>query len=83
VIALRELSIRGDFQTTVEYLISLLETPSFQNNVFNTGWLDQRIAERVQTEKPDMMLAVLCGGLHVADQAILNSFTTFQTSLER
>lgn len=30
VIALKELSIRGDFRTTVEYLITLLETESFQ-----------------------------------------------------
>lgn len=41
VIALKELSIRGDFRTTVEYLITLLETKSFQVralvliNVFN------------------------------------------------
>lgn len=33
VIALKELSIRGDFRTTVEYLITLLETPSFQVRV--------------------------------------------------
>lgn len=30
VIALKELSIRGDFRTTVEYLITLLETEKFQ-----------------------------------------------------
>ena len=48
VIALKELSIRGDFRTTVEYLITLLETPSFLDNTFNTGWLDQLIAEKVQ-----------------------------------
>ena len=30
VIALKELSIRGDFRTTVEYLITLLETETFQ-----------------------------------------------------
>ncbi|KAM9909660.1 hypothetical protein OXX69_005208, partial [Metschnikowia pulcherrima] len=30
VVALKELSIRGDFRTTVEYLIKLLETPDFE-----------------------------------------------------
>lgn len=30
MIALKELSIRGDFRTTVEYLITLLETEDFQ-----------------------------------------------------
>lgn len=48
VVALKELSIRGDFRTTVEYLIKLLETESFQNNEIDTGWLDHLIAEKVQ-----------------------------------
>lgn len=48
VVALKELSIRGDFRTTVEYLINLLETESFQNNDIDTGWLDHLIAEKVQ-----------------------------------
>jgi acetyl-CoA carboxylase/biotin carboxylase 1 len=51
VIALKELSIRGDFRTTVEYLITLLETKAFQENTFNTGWLDKLIAEKVQVQK--------------------------------
>ncbi|CAJ0940993.1 unnamed protein product, partial [Ranitomeya imitator] len=49
VVALKELSIRGDFRTTVEYLIKLLETESFQNNEIDTGWLDHLIAEKVRT----------------------------------
>lgn len=48
VVALKELSIRGDFRTTVEYLIKLLETESFQQNRIDTGWLDRLIAEKVQ-----------------------------------
>lgn len=48
VVALKELSIRGDFRTTVEYLIKLLETESFQNNEIDTSWLDHLIAEKVQ-----------------------------------
>lgn len=47
VLALKELSIRGDFRTTVEYLITLLETDAFHRNRFDTGWLDQLIAEKV------------------------------------
>ncbi|XP_021925280.1 acetyl-CoA carboxylase [Zootermopsis nevadensis] len=83
VIALKELSIRGDFRTTVEYLIKLLETPSFQDNSIDTAWLDVLIAERVQAEKPDIMLGVICGALHIGDRTVLNSFQHFQTSLER
>ena len=45
--ALKELSIRGDFLTTVEYLIKLLETQNFQQNDLDTGWLDMLIADKV------------------------------------
>lgn len=48
VVAMKELSIRGDFRTTVEYLIKLLETESFRNNDTDTAWLDHLIAEKVQ-----------------------------------
>uniref|UniRef100_A0A2K6UBF6 acetyl-CoA carboxylase n=1 Tax=Saimiri boliviensis boliviensis TaxID=39432 RepID=A0A2K6UBF6_SAIBB len=83
VVALKELSIRGDFRTTVEYLINLLETESFQNNDIDTGWLDYLIAEKVQAEKPDIMLGVVCGALNVADGMFRTCMTDFLHSLER
>ena len=83
VVALKELSIRGDFRTTVEYLIKLLETETYQNNSITTAWLDKLIAEKVQAEKPDLMLGVVCGAMHIADQAILGGLQEFQTSLEK
>ncbi|XP_060115526.1 acetyl-CoA carboxylase 1 isoform X2 [Heteronotia binoei] len=83
VVALKELSIRGDFRTTVEYLIKLLETESFQHNSIDTGWLDRLIAEKVQAERPDTMLGVVCGALHVADVSFRNSVSNFLHSLER
>ncbi|XP_014612049.1 PREDICTED: acetyl-CoA carboxylase isoform X3 [Polistes canadensis] len=83
VIALKELSIRGDFRTTVEYLITLLETESFQQNTIDTSWLDVLIAERVKSDKPDVLLAVTCGAIHIADRTITAAFTGFQTSLEK
>ena len=48
VIALKELSIRGDFRTTIEYLIKLIETDHFMNNTIDTGWLDKLIQERIK-----------------------------------
>ncbi|PIO06752.1 hypothetical protein AB205_0034720 [Aquarana catesbeiana] len=83
VVALKELSIRGDFRTTVEYLIKLLETKSFQQNRIDTGWLDRLISEKVQAERPDTMLGVVCGALHVADMSLRNSVSNFLHSLER
>ena len=47
VVALKEISIRGDFRTTVEYLIKLLETEAFEKNTFNTGWHDSLIRSKV------------------------------------
>ncbi|XP_069470784.1 acetyl-CoA carboxylase 1 isoform X2 [Ambystoma mexicanum] len=83
VVALKELSIRGDFRTTVEYLIKLLETEHFQHNSIDTGWLDRLISEKVQAERPDTMLGVVCGALHVADVSLRNSVSNFLHSLER
>ncbi|MBV98493.1 Acetyl-CoA carboxylase 2, partial [Eschrichtius robustus] len=83
VVALKELSIRGDFRTTVEYLTNLLETESFQNNDIDTSWLDNLIAEKVQAEKPDIMLGVVCGALNVADSMFRTCMTDFLHSLER
>ncbi|ELU03368.1 hypothetical protein CAPTEDRAFT_150877 [Capitella teleta] len=83
VLALKELSIRGDFRTTVEYLIKLLETDSFQNNICDTGWLDKLIADRVKAEKPEIMLSVVCGSLLIAARKITDSFSDFQNNIQR
>ncbi|XP_072839289.2 acetyl-CoA carboxylase 2 isoform X2 [Pogona vitticeps] len=83
VVALKELSIRGDFRTTVEYLVKLLETESFQTNEIDTSWLDHLIAEKVQAEKPDTMLGVVCGALNVADALFRTCMDDFLHALER
>lgn len=48
VMALKELSIRGDFRTTVEYLGRLLEDNEFRQNRIDTTWLDSLIADKVE-----------------------------------
>lgn len=63
VVALKELNIRGDFRTTVEYLIKLLETPAFENNTITTGWLDELISKKLTSERPDPIVAVVCGAV--------------------
>lgn len=77
VVALKELSIRGDFRTTVEYLIKLLETPAFEENTITTGWLDQLISNKLTAERPDPMLAVICGAVqraYVASEACVAEY---------
>ena len=74
VVALKELSIRGDFRTTVEYLVKLLETPAFEENTITTGWLDELISKRLTAERPDPIIAVICGAVtksHVASESCM------------
>jgi len=83
VVALKELSIRGDFRTTIEYLIKLLETPAFEDNTITTGWLDQLITNKLTAERPDQILAVLAGALtkaHIASEA---SIAEYRKGLEK
>lgn len=63
IVALKELSIRGDFRTTVEYLIKLLELEAFKENTITTGWLDSLISNKLTAERPDASLAVVCGAV--------------------
>ncbi|KAF2398226.1 acetyl-CoA carboxylase acc1 [Trichodelitschia bisporula] len=83
VVALKELSIRGDFRTTVEYLIKLLETPAFEDNTITTGWLDELITKKLTAERPDPTVAVICGAVtkaHIASEQCLNEY---RASLEK
>ncbi|RUP43011.1 acetyl-CoA carboxylase, partial [Jimgerdemannia flammicorona] len=83
VVALKELSIRGDFRTTVEYLIRLLETNEFEENTINTGWLDTLISSNVTAERPEKMLAVLCGAVTKAHRASDECEKEYKRSLEK
>ncbi|KAF2482716.1 acetyl-CoA carboxylase acc1 [Neohortaea acidophila] len=77
VVALKELNIRGDFRTTVEYLVKLLETPAFEDNTITTAWLDELISKKVTAERPDPMIAVICGAVtkaHAASEACMNEY---------
>jgi acetyl-CoA carboxylase / biotin carboxylase 1 len=47
VLALKELSIRGDISTTVDYISKLIELDDFVSNNIDTGWLDSIIQENV------------------------------------
>lgn len=49
VLALKEIDVRGDIRTTVEYLIKLLETQEFKDNTIDTSWLDGIIREKVHS----------------------------------
>ena len=46
VLALKEIDVRGDIRSSVEYLIKLLETQEFKDNTIDTSWLDGIIREK-------------------------------------
>ncbi len=51
ILALKEIEVRGEIRTTVEYLVQLLETKEFIENTIDTSWLDGIIKEKsVQIE---------------------------------
>ncbi|KAI8929064.1 carboxyl transferase domain-containing protein [Entophlyctis helioformis] len=83
IIALKEISIRGDFRTTVEYLVKLLETEVFVSNSFTTQWLDALIAKRVEIERPDTILAAISGAIVRAQDTFSKSRLEFRHALEK
>lgn len=83
IMALKELSIRGEFRTTVEYLIKLLETQDFAGNTVHTGWLDNLISKKMAIEKPDLMAMVICGGVTQALELFSANIAEFTKQLER
>ncbi|KAK3295325.1 acetyl-CoA carboxylase [Chaetomium fimeti] len=83
VVALKELSIRGDFRTTVEYLIKLLETDAFEQNTITTGWLDELISKKLTAERPDTMLAIVCGAVTKAHITSEGCIAEYRGGLEK
>jgi len=83
VVALKELSIRGDFRTTTEYLIKLLEFKAFEENTITTGWLDTLITERLTAERPDTTLAVICGAITKAQLQFDSCVSEFKAVLQK
>jgi len=83
IVALKELSIRGDFRTTVEYLIKLLELEAFKENTITTGWLDSLISNKLTAERPDATLAVICGAVTKAYLASEACWTEYKRVLDK
>eukprot|EP00457_Paulinella_chromatophora_P000115 gb/GEZN01000115.1/.p1 GENE.gb/GEZN01000115.1/~~gb/GEZN01000115.1/.p1 ORF type:complete len:2290 (+),score=335.54 gb/GEZN01000115.1/:133-6870(+) len=85
VLALKELSIRGDIRTTVEYLRQLLETPDFKNNHLSTSWLDALMKQKlgVPMIRPPPHLAACLGAVFRAHKHSVETLTNYISCLER
>jgi len=88
VLALKEIDVRGDIRTTVEYLIKLLETPAFKDNTIDTSWLDGIIREKSVAVLVDPQIVALTAAVYKAHcmtssltQEFINSLSKGQTSL--
>ncbi|KAG2399930.1 Acetyl-CoA carboxylase [Vigna angularis] len=66
VLGLKEIQIRGEIRTNVDYTIDLLNASDYRDNKIHTGWLDSRIAMRVRAERPPWYLSVVAGALYKA-----------------
>lgn len=44
IVALKELQIRGEIRTTIEYIVKMLQSEDFVKNRIDTMWLDARLA---------------------------------------
>jgi acetyl-CoA carboxylase/biotin carboxylase 1 len=73
ILALKEIEVRGEIRTTVEYLVQLLETKAFIDNTIDTAWLDGILKEKsVKVETPDHLTvnaaAIFKAFQHVKEQ---------------
>ena len=86
VMALKEVSIRGEFRTTVEYLVKLLETEEYVSNEISTAWLDEIIASkrgRLLSSSETEIFAAICGGFAKTFRQHHGNNETFLSLLER
>jgi acetyl-CoA carboxylase/biotin carboxylase 1 len=86
ILALKELSIRGDIHTTVEYIVNMMESDDFKYNRIHTAWLDERISRHTEVRlhgRPDPLMVVLVGAVCSAYQSSNNRLVEYVSQLER
>jgi biotin carboxylase/acetyl-CoA carboxylase carboxyltransferase component/biotin carboxyl carrier protein len=82
--ALKELEIRATFQSQVSYLVGLLRDPVFELNTFHTGWLDERIAAKIQSAPEHALdIKIAVGATVIGQQKMSEMFNKFKSSIER
>ncbi|XP_024374276.1 acetyl-CoA carboxylase 1 [Physcomitrium patens] len=83
VLGLKELHIRGEIHTNVDYTVDILHAPEYRDNKIHTGWLDSRIAMRVRAERPPWEISVVGGALYKASRLIAARVTEYIGYLEK
>ncbi|KAF5178012.1 Acetyl-coa carboxylase [Thalictrum thalictroides] len=83
VLGLKEIHIRGEIRTNVDYTIDLLHASEYRANKIHTGWLDSRIAMRVRAERPAWYLSVVGGALYKASTSSATMVSDYVGYLEK
>ena len=83
VLALKEIDVRGDIRTTVEYLIKLLETKEFKENTIDTSWLDGIIREKSVSVLVDPQTVALSAAIFKAHSQVTAQTKEFIESLSK
>ncbi|XP_048332325.1 acetyl-CoA carboxylase 1 [Ziziphus jujuba] len=83
VLGLKEIQIRGEIRTNVDYTIDLLHAADYRENKIHTGWLDSRIAMRVRAERPPWYLSVVGGALFKASASSAAMVSDYVGYLEK
>ncbi|XP_062099435.1 acetyl-CoA carboxylase 1-like isoform X1 [Humulus lupulus] len=83
VLGLKEIQIRGEIRTNVDYTIDLLHALDYKDNKIHTGWLDSRIAMRVRAERPPWYLSVVGGALFKASASSAAMVSDYVGYLEK
>lgn len=83
VLGLKEIQIRGEIRTNVDYTIDLLHASDYRDNKIHTGWLDSRIAMRVRAERPPWYLSVVGGALCKASARSASMVSEYVGYLEK
>ncbi|EPS71957.1 hypothetical protein M569_02801, partial [Genlisea aurea] len=83
VLGLKEIQIRGEIRTNVDYTIDLLHAVDYKDNKIHTGWLDSRIAMRVRAERPPWYLSVVGGALYKASTSSVAMVSEYIGYLEK
>ncbi|KAI4986331.1 hypothetical protein ZWY2020_018961 [Hordeum vulgare] len=83
VLGLKEIQIRGEIRTNVDYTVDLLNATEYRENKIHTGWLDSRIAMRVRAERPPWYLSVVAGALYEASSRSSSVVTDYVSYLSK
>ncbi|KFM26391.1 Acetyl-CoA carboxylase [Auxenochlorella protothecoides] len=83
VVALKEVKIRGEIHTPVDYVADMIQSPDFLGNAHHTGWLDARIAAQVRAQRPPWHLVVAAGAVLRATQRVAARAAEFLAFLQK